>query len=236
MMGVFASMAGFSEDVYRAAAAFIGHRRGGLAYATIGGSAAFGADLRDRAPRRQRPSQGGAAANARPRLFAGFLDRRDSRRWHAQIADPALAGDDHLLRRGEDVYPGHVRRRHHPGADDHRVQPRRYRHYGPTPSANSPGQRSSSLGRALDRDATCGPVADTSHWGIRRHLQRHLYSQRSRVGRRRACFAVCACAPSVKLEVAGSRHVRSGLGHGHVVFNPDGRADLHLFHQSGACA
>ena len=43
MMGVFASMAGFSEDVYRAAAAFIGHRRGGLAYATIGGSAAFGA-------------------------------------------------------------------------------------------------------------------------------------------------------------------------------------------------
>jgi C4-dicarboxylate transporter, DctM subunit len=43
MMGVFASMAGFSEDVYRAAAAFVGHRRGGLAYATISGSAAFGA-------------------------------------------------------------------------------------------------------------------------------------------------------------------------------------------------
>jgi C4-dicarboxylate transporter DctM subunit len=43
MMGVFASMAGFSEDVYRAAAAFLGHRRGGLAYATISGSAAFGA-------------------------------------------------------------------------------------------------------------------------------------------------------------------------------------------------
>src|ERR1700733_1066470 len=40
MMGVFASVAGFSEDVYRAASAFIGHRRGGLAYATIGGSAA----------------------------------------------------------------------------------------------------------------------------------------------------------------------------------------------------
>src|SRR3984885_1068474 len=40
LMGVFASVAGFSEDVYRAASAFIGHRRGGLAYATIGGSAA----------------------------------------------------------------------------------------------------------------------------------------------------------------------------------------------------
>ncbi len=43
LMGAFASVAGFSEDVYRAAASFIGHRRGGLAYATIGGSAAFGA-------------------------------------------------------------------------------------------------------------------------------------------------------------------------------------------------
>ncbi len=43
LMGVFASMAGFSEDVYRAASAFLGHRRGGLAYATISGSAAFGA-------------------------------------------------------------------------------------------------------------------------------------------------------------------------------------------------
>src|SRR3984885_5779867 len=43
MMGVFAGMAGFSEDVYRAAAAFLGHRRGGLAYAPISGSAAFGA-------------------------------------------------------------------------------------------------------------------------------------------------------------------------------------------------
>lgn len=43
LMGTFASVAGFSEDVYVAAAAFLGHRRGGLAYATITGSAAFGA-------------------------------------------------------------------------------------------------------------------------------------------------------------------------------------------------
>jgi tripartite ATP-independent transporter DctM subunit len=43
LMGTFASVAGFSEDVYAAAASFLGHRRGGLAYATIGGSAAFGA-------------------------------------------------------------------------------------------------------------------------------------------------------------------------------------------------
>jgi C4-dicarboxylate transporter, DctM subunit len=40
LMGTFASAAGFSADIYRAAAAFLGHRRGGLAYATIGGCAA----------------------------------------------------------------------------------------------------------------------------------------------------------------------------------------------------
>jgi len=43
MMGTFASAAGFSADIYSAAAALFGHRRGGLAYATIGGCAAFGA-------------------------------------------------------------------------------------------------------------------------------------------------------------------------------------------------
>jgi C4-dicarboxylate transporter, DctM subunit len=43
LMGSFASIAGFSEDIYAAAAAFLGHRRGGLAYATIVGSALFGA-------------------------------------------------------------------------------------------------------------------------------------------------------------------------------------------------
>jgi C4-dicarboxylate transporter, DctM subunit len=42
LMGTFATMAGFSQEIYAAAAAFFGHRRGGLAYATIGGSAAFG--------------------------------------------------------------------------------------------------------------------------------------------------------------------------------------------------
>ena len=43
LMGTFATAAGFSADIYNAAAAVLGHRRGGLAYATIGGSAAFGA-------------------------------------------------------------------------------------------------------------------------------------------------------------------------------------------------
>ena len=43
LMGSFASAAGFSSDIYDVASAFLGHRRGGLAYATVGGCAAFGA-------------------------------------------------------------------------------------------------------------------------------------------------------------------------------------------------
>jgi len=42
LMGTFATVAGFSADLYNAVAAVFGHRRGGLAYATIGGCAAFG--------------------------------------------------------------------------------------------------------------------------------------------------------------------------------------------------
>jgi len=42
LMGTFATVAGFSADIYNAVAAVFGHRRGGLAYATIGGCAAFG--------------------------------------------------------------------------------------------------------------------------------------------------------------------------------------------------
>ena len=43
LMGTFATAAGFSTDLYNAAAALLGHRRGGLAYATIGACASFGA-------------------------------------------------------------------------------------------------------------------------------------------------------------------------------------------------
>ena len=42
IMGTFATAAGFSADIYNAAAAFLGHRRGGLGYATVGGCAIFG--------------------------------------------------------------------------------------------------------------------------------------------------------------------------------------------------
>ncbi len=43
LMGSFASLAGLSDDVYRLAQALLGRLRGGLALATIGGCAGFGA-------------------------------------------------------------------------------------------------------------------------------------------------------------------------------------------------
>ncbi|MCB2109103.1 MAG: TRAP transporter large permease [Rhodobacteraceae bacterium] len=43
LMGNFAATAGLSSDLYRLAQAFVGHRRGGLAIATIAGCAGFGA-------------------------------------------------------------------------------------------------------------------------------------------------------------------------------------------------
>ena len=57
---VFASMAGFPRMCTVAAAAFIGHRRGELAFATIGGSAGF-------------VSISGPAPRTRPRSAASAL-------------------------------------------------------------------------------------------------------------------------------------------------------------------
>lgn len=43
LMGNFATKAGMSESLFKCASAFLGHRRGGLAMAAIGGCAGFGA-------------------------------------------------------------------------------------------------------------------------------------------------------------------------------------------------
>jgi tripartite ATP-independent transporter DctM subunit len=43
LMGTFAGISGLSSDIYRLAYALVGHRKGGLALATIGGCAGFGA-------------------------------------------------------------------------------------------------------------------------------------------------------------------------------------------------
>ena len=111
LMGTFASVAGFSTDIYNAAAAFLGHRRGGFAYATIGGSAAFGVVCGSSTATAAMFARAALPGNARARLFAGIFDRHDRRRWHAQVADPAVDRDDPLLHRLEGVHSRPVPRR-----------------------------------------------------------------------------------------------------------------------------
>ena len=43
LMGNFATKAGMSESLFKCASAFLGHRKGGVAMAAIGGCAGFGA-------------------------------------------------------------------------------------------------------------------------------------------------------------------------------------------------
>ena len=48
LMGQFATKGGMSESLFKAAAAFLGHRRGGIAMAGVGACAGFGAICGDR--------------------------------------------------------------------------------------------------------------------------------------------------------------------------------------------
>ena len=77
LMGTFASVAGFSTDIYNVASAFLGHRRGGLAYATIGGSAAFGvvcgSSLQPRQHSRGQHSRRCSSVDTRLRFSTGTI-------------------------------------------------------------------------------------------------------------------------------------------------------------------
>src|SRR5690606_7239407 len=77
LMGSFASRAGLSSALYRAGQAFLGHRRGGLAMATIGACAGFGAicgsSVATAATVAQVALPEMKRAGDRPRLTAGTL-------------------------------------------------------------------------------------------------------------------------------------------------------------------
>ena len=92
--------------------------------------------------------QGRAAADARPRLLAGVFNGRDCCGRHAEIADSAVAGHDHLLRSREDLHSRHVRGCRGPGADYHRIQPCRHCRRRAAPTANRASQRAAAMERA----------------------------------------------------------------------------------------
>ena len=112
LMGNFVTRAGMSQELFRAAYAFIGHLRGGLAMATVWASAGFGAICGS--------SIATAATMAKvayPSMKRfGYSDQlaagRDRRRRHARHHDPALDHHGDLRRLHRDQHRQAVRRRH----------------------------------------------------------------------------------------------------------------------------
>ena len=90
LMGNFVTRAGMSRDLYQAAYAFVGHRRGGLGLSTIAACAGFGAicgsSIATTATMARRGHAGNAALQLRPRIRG----RIDLRRRHARHPDSAL--------------------------------------------------------------------------------------------------------------------------------------------------
>ena len=133
-MGTFAASAGFSNDIFGLASAFLGHRRGGLAYASVGGAALFGcvcgSSLATAAtfakislPEMLRRNYDPSFAAARRRC-----GRRD------QKPDPAGIDHDPLLRDHEHVHPRSICGRNHPRVAGGRTQYRDNRYLLPAVS------------------------------------------------------------------------------------------------------
>ena len=233
LMGVFASVAGFSEDVYRAAAAFLGHRRGGLAYATIGGSAAFGAIC---------GSSTATAATFGKVALPQMLDRGYSPAFSTgviaaggtlkSLIPPSLvmiiycvvAKTFILDMFVAAVVPALMTIAFNLVAIAIVVQRPPNCHLWP-PRLPEGTARCASAG---------GAIARAAPGRLCRYLQWHFYRKRGRFGRSGPCAAARPRAAPAELERAGSRHVRGGVRDRDAVFDPDGRADLHVFHQSGA--
>ena len=80
LMGNFVTRAGMSQELFRAAYAFIGHLRGGLAMATVCRLRRLRRDLRLVDRHRRHHGQGRLSVDEAARLFGPPVDRRDRRR------------------------------------------------------------------------------------------------------------------------------------------------------------
>ena len=90
LMGNFVTRAGMSQELFRAAYAFIGHLRGGLAMATIVGCAGFGAICGSSIATAATFAKVAYPSMKKLRLLRRARHRRDRLRRHARHPDPAL--------------------------------------------------------------------------------------------------------------------------------------------------
>ena len=117
LMGNFVARAGLAHELFRAAYAFIGHLRGGLAHATDHRLRRLRRHLRLVDRHRGDDGQGGLPAMQRLRLFRLPVHRRHRRRRHAGHHDPAVDHHGHLRHRHRDQHRQAVRRRRAARAD-----------------------------------------------------------------------------------------------------------------------
>ncbi len=111
LMGNFVARAGLAQELFRAAYAFVGHVRGGLAHATVLACAGFGAICGSSIATAATMSQGGLPVDAQARLRRLPVHRRHRRRRHAGHHDPAIDDPGDLRHRHRDPHRQTVRRR-----------------------------------------------------------------------------------------------------------------------------
>ncbi len=234
LMGTFANAAGFSADIYAVAASFLGHRRGGLAYATIGGCAAFGA--------------GAGSSTATAATFAKIaLPEMRRRNYSPSFAAGAIAAGGTLKALippslimilyciiAQTFIYRPVRRGNHSGADHHRPQSHHCEHRGAPQPVGCADHRAPAVGCTPCRhpQGHAGLGADAR--GVRRSLQRCVHRQRGGVRCCSARLRVRAAAQAAADRRPAGRSVRKRARQRDALRGADGRLGFHLFHHAGS--
>ena len=158
LMGNFVTRAGMSQELFRAAYAFIGHLRGGLAMATVCACAGFGAICGSSIATAATMAKVAYPSMKQLRLLRPPVGRRDRRRRHARHPDPAVDHHGDLRHHDRDQHRQAVRRRHPAGHPRHRpaVPGRAVDRAWRDPASGPRGERSSWARAARARSRTCG--------------------------------------------------------------------------------
>ena len=183
LMGAFASVAGLSADIFRIANAFVGHRRGGLAQATVAGCGGFGAVCGSSVATTATMARIALPEMTKAPLPAPFRGRRGGLGRHFGHPDPALGDHGALCRADRKLATDPVRRRPDPRPDRDRALFRRDRDLRADLAGIGAGRQSSDLGRTRPGG---GPVLARHRDHRRRlgrHLFRHLHGDRGGLGR-----------------------------------------------------
>ena len=145
LMGNFVARAGLAHELFRAAYAFIGHVRGGLAHATVLACAGFGAICGSSIATAATMSKVAYPSMKQARLRRLPVHRRHRRRRHAGHHDPAVDHHGDLRHRHRDAHRQAVRRRRAAGPAVRRAADGR--RWPGSPGATRPPARPASARR-----------------------------------------------------------------------------------------